>query len=185
MIMKKYMYFLLAAVMFCVLTMGGCGGGHDGEIINEETGEYEQVIDDTGGRGASDQINVKTWKTANYSLNCQRVYARKIAGVNSDGSYRFTSWEAVIDATNGDHETNISSDYVEFGFEFDIYGGAFARDWPFSRPFWRYWDSQREKPRYIYVRMEGTSLYPDLYIYVNDKKVYEYTNLKSGSRYSW
>ena len=117
-------------------------------------------------------IRVKTYKTSNYSLEAQRVYARKAGG----------SWVCVLDETNGDHTKYIDDDYVEFGFEFDVVAG---RDWPYSGVFWTASDSSREKVEDIYIEMTGTTYDVDLKIDVNGRTIVNRQDLPSGSRRSW
>ena len=121
------------------------------------------------------RIRIMTWKTANYSLNAQRVYARKAGS---------TKWDILLDVTNGDHEIYVdeSAGYVEFGFEFDIYWGT---DWPYSGVFWTAAQSEEEKVEGIYIEMNGTVRDAEIYIYVNDKKVVSEDWIYSQDQHHW
>ena len=122
---------------------------------------------------ASDRIRIKTWKTSNYLLNAQTVYARKAGG----------AWVRVLHEGNGDHTKYIDNDYVEFGFEFDITAG---RDWPYSDVFWTAADSEKEEVEDIYIEMKGTSIYwPALYIDVNGRRVVNEDYLYDGEQHKW
>ena len=48
--MKRCVLWLLAAAFFCAAAMGGCGGGHDGDLGGTDS---QPVTDDTVGRGDS------------------------------------------------------------------------------------------------------------------------------------
>ena len=122
-----------------------------------------------------DKIRIKTYKTANYALNAQKVYARKSA----DGL-----WTCLLNETNGDHTVFVddSEGYVEFGFEFDI---TWGRDWPYSGVFWTAEQSEKEKVDDIYIDMTGTTLYACLEIFVNGNKIFSQDNLPSGYQHYW
>ena len=101
------------------------------------------------------KIRVNTYKTSDYSNTATRFYARKSAE---------SLWVLLLDKTNGDHQLDIDDDYVEFGFEFDIVGGV---NWPYSKVFWKAEQSMEDPVDNIFIYMDGTSLNPDLHIYVN------------------
>ena len=122
---------------------------------------------------SSNQICVRTWKTWQYLNNCTRVYARKDTT---------SKWDVVLDKAEGESEILIDDDYVEFGFEFDIYLGT---NWPYSDVFWTAEDSAREKVEYIWIEMSGSARYAEIYIYVNDKKVVSQNDLWSQEQHHW
>ena len=78
--MRKIVYLLLAMMLFCAVTYGGCGGSPDDNFSSSDTGESQTITDDTdtaddtdttGGRGgssgtSSDVVDLSTL-TANYT----------------------------------------------------------------------------------------------------------------------
>ena len=107
------------------------------------------------------EIRVGLYKTGAYLNNSRAFYARKAGG----------DWECLFDTLRGDHDIYISPDYVEFGFEFDVYWGM---QWPYSDVFWTEADSAREKVRSIQIYTGGIAFNPSIEIKVNrNKKVYE------------
>ena len=127
---------------------------------------------------AEDKIMVRTVKTQNYLLNATRFYARKSPTAK---------WESFIDTTNGNNNTFIPSDYVEFGFEFDIKAGT---DWPYSGVFWGAGKTAELKPKGgrvedINIEMGGTVRGVNIYIYVNGENIVKHINCDSHQRYDW
>ena len=124
----------------------------------------------------SNQICVRTWKTWQYVNNYTRVYARKDAT---------SKWDVVLDKNEGESEIFIDDDYVEFGFEFDIWGGS---KWPYSDVFWTADDSAKETVDYIWIEMTGGAITSNIDIYVNNVNRVSKTNLsskKEEERYPW
>ena len=125
---------------------------------------------------AENKICARTVHTANYVNKETNFYARKSTEAK---------WDII--ETSGKNRKFIDSNYVQFGFEFDIFWGT---NWLYSNVFWgadkaEEIKSKDGKVQDIYVEMRGTSLYPHIYIYVNGQKVYEYTNCPSRTRYPW
>ena len=156
----------------------GCGSdstdSEQTESLNEDTGEDTTYNPNEEGRGGSGgSIHVTTWKTANYTNDYTRLYARKDTT---------SKWDILLDSGVGDNEIYIDDDYVEFGFEFSIYGGT---KWPYTGVFWTAEDSAREKVKDIYIKMDGTVRYSEIYISVNDKMVVSDDDLWSQEQHHW
>ena len=59
--MRKIVYLLLAMMLFCAVTYGGCGGSPDDNFSSSDTGESQTITDDTdttGGRGGTSSTPV-------------------------------------------------------------------------------------------------------------------------------
>ena len=119
-----------------------------------------------------DDIRVRLYKTGLYSNKSRAFYARKSGGL----------WERLFDTADGDHAIYISSEYVEFGFEFDISSGT---DWPYSDVFWTEADSAKEKVRDIYIYTGGGSLNASIQIKVNNKQKVYVDDCSSHSHHYW
>ena len=107
-----------------------------------------------------------------FELLEQRLYARKS---------NTAEWEVLVDDTDVER-MEITGDYVEFGFEFDVDDGV---DWPYSNVFWTASASAKDKPRTIIIAMSGEKDSPNLSITVNGRKAYSGTGLGSGEQYYW
>ena len=127
---------------------------------------------------AEDKIIVRTVKTKNYSLNVTRFHARKSSTAK---------WECFLDTSDGNNIAYVPSDYVEFGFEFDIY---LSTRWPYSGVFWGAKEAEDLKSKGgkvedIHIKMAGTAGLADISIYVNGHKEFRQTNCSSHERYDW
>ena len=145
---------------------------NDNEIVNESNCSSKvQYYWKT-----EDKIRVKTWKTGAYSNNVTRLYARKSSGAK---------WDVLLNETNGDHQIHIDPDYKEFGFEFDIQAGT---NWPYSNVFWNAEIAAKYdvgEVEYIYIEMNGTVRFAEIYIYVNRVKVVSEDYIYGHSQYDW
>ncbi|MBQ7544047.1 MAG: hypothetical protein IJT02_03800 [Synergistaceae bacterium] len=192
--MKKYMLRLLVIALFCAVTAGGCGGGHDdnfasddsedtayfGDETDTESGD-ETVPEDDEGRGgfSSGTIKVKVDGPTAYYFEAVAFYARKNGG----------KWEALHSKT-GDQfkivdrnfELDVSKEYVEFGFEFSVVWGT---TYPYSGVFWTAKDTARIQPKRIDIDIGGTTLNTTIKIKVNDFQVFKDTNCSEKTRYGW
>ncbi len=114
------------------------------------------------------RIKVHLEKTGLYLLNSKALYGRQPGG----------KW---VNITNGTDFT-VSSQYTEFGFEFDITWGT---DWPYSNVFWTAEQSEQEAVRNIDINMGGLARNAKITIKVNDKVVVYDSDCDSHSRYDW
>ena len=192
--MKKYLSWLLLVAMFCMVTAGGCGGGHDGDTLGDDSGstEYlnEECSGETGdqqgedvGRGGSgsDTIKVKVDGPTAYYFKSVSFHGRKDGG----------KWETLYSKTDGglgdevidrDFEFEVSKEYVEFGFEFDVLAGT---DYPYSGVFLTAEDTAKTQPEKINIKIRGTTFNASIKISVNDIEVFEDSNCDSHTPYGW
>lgn len=118
--------------------------------------------------GSSGRISVHIDNPTWYSLKSKAFYGRQYGG----------GW---VNLTNGTDFT-ISSQYTEFGFEFDISAGT---DWPYSNVFWTDEQSEQETVESINIDMGGAVRTASITIKVNDNTVVSDSNCDSHSRYNW
>ncbi len=147
---------------------------NDKEIFNDDSCYSHKQYD----WNAEDKITVRTTKTKNYLLNVTRFYARKSAGAE---------WERIIDTTEGYNIAYVPSDYVEFGFEFNISSGT---KWPYSGMFWgaekaAELKSKGGKVEDINIEMTGAVRYANIYIYVNSHKEVSQEGCSQHTQYDW
>ena len=103
-----------------------------------------------------------------------RAYARKIIGVNEDGTYQLSPWECISHRYNvsycEDKQITLPATYIIFGYSFDI---AWGTDWPYSKEFWNNANTVAED---IKILITGGTRTPDVVITVNGKDVYKNDN---------
>ena len=140
-------------------------------VISRST-EYVQTSVTERGR-----IHVKTDTANAYVTKHQKLFGRKITGINEDGTFKLGNWECILDAANGNKELDISGSYAEFGFEFDIVWGT---DWPYSGVFWT---ADKEAVNDIFIDMSGTCRNAGIEIKVNGKRVFYDSDCSSHRSY--
>lgn len=126
------------------------------------------------GYGSDGDIRVHLDHYGAYILKSFAFYGRELGGnwvclKNGKGLYLAEAFP-------------VSSRYVEFGFEFDIFLGT---DWPYSNVFWTAAQTEQEAPTDINIEMGGTIRMADIEITVNGKTVVDVTNCDAHNRYPW
>lgn len=112
----------------------------------------------------------------NYDTNHARLYAKKIIGVNNDGSYQLGPWLCLRDSKSKNQEFYVDGEYAEFAFSFDITGG---KKWPYTDVFWK---ASQPAPKDIYIEWGGGSYTPWIEITVDGNRVVDISNLDSHSK---
>ena len=121
----------------------------------------------------TDNISLTIDDDGDYTTKSKAFYARKENG----------GWECLYSAGNGDvWGMGISSDYVEFGFEFDVKWGT---NWPYSNVFWTTSQSKSTPVENIWIRLGGGARTATIEIKVNNSRVFYDGNCDSHSRRNW
>ncbi len=137
-------------------------------VNGQKVYEYTNCPSRTRYPWNSNGINVGISHTGGYEINERHFYARKFGG----------SWEE-----KGNSGTFLVPDgYVEFGFEFDIWGGT---RWPYSNVFYTAADSEKTPAKKIQIKTGGLIRGASITIYVNDKEQLYHATCDTHARYDW
>ena len=120
------------------------------------------------------QVHIKVVHRGLYVANDSILYARKIVGVNEDGTYQIGPWECISHRKNvcynEDKEITLPATYIIFGYSFDI---AWGTNWPFCQEFW---NNANTPAKDIMILITGGNRTPDVLIRVNGNEVYRNEN---------
>ena len=178
--MKKTMRRIIALITMCLvlafpLTAYAAPGG-----LHKPRRTYEQAVNHFE-EIKNKQVHIRFSHRGLYVANESMLYARKIVGVNEDGTYQLSPWECISHRSNvaycSDKEITLPATYVIFGYSFDITWGT---DWPFSAMFW---NSTKEPARNISILISGGVRTPDVLIYVNDRQIYHNDNCSAHNQW--
>ena len=111
------------------------------------------------------QVNIEFSQRALYVANHSYLYARKIVGVNEDGTFQLGPWECISHRYNvcysEDKQITLPATYVAFGYSYDV---SLGTDWPFSQQFW--YDTTTPA-KDIKIVITGGVRTPEIWIWVN------------------
>ena len=169
-ITKKVIAFIticLVLVAFPMTAFAAPGGLHKPRRTYEEAVNHFEEL-------KTRQINIEFSHRGLYVANESMLYARKIIGVNEDGTYQLSPWECISHRYNvsycEDKQITLPATYIIFGYSFDI---AWGTDWPYSKEFWNNANTVAED---IKILITGGTRTPDVVITVNGKNVYKNDN---------
>ena len=177
--MKKTMTKLITFITTICLVLAFpitsfAAGPHDPHRTYEEALAYYEKLQ-------SSQVNIEFSQRALYTANESILYARKIVGVNPDGTFQIGPWECISHRSNvcycEDKNITLPATYVSFAYSYDIMWGT---DWPFSAMFW---NSTKEPARNISILISGGVRTPDVLIYVNDRQIYHNDNCSAHNQW--
>ena len=127
------------------------------------------------------QINIDFSHRGLYIAENSILYARKIVGVNKDGTYQLSPWECISNRTNvcycQDKHITLPATYIIFGYSFDV---AMGTDWPYSREFWNNANTVAEN---IKIVITGGCRTPEIIITVNGNTIYHNDNCSAHNQW--
>lgn len=126
-------------------------------------------------------VTIEFSHRALYVANHSYLYARKIIGVNKDGTFQLGRWECISHRYNvcycEDKQITLPGEYVAFAYSYDV---SLGTDWPFSGPFWNNTVSPAKK---IQIVITGAVRTPEIRIAVNGTTVYFHDNLPAHNQW--
>ena len=126
-------------------------------------------------------VTIEFSHRALYIANHSYLYARKIIGVNKDGTFQLGRWECISHRYNvcycEDKQITLPGEYVAFAYSYDV---SLGTDWPFSGPFWNNTVSPAKK---IQIVITGGVRTPEISIAVNGTTVYFNDNLPAHNQW--
>ena len=164
-IMKKVITFITICLAFTfpLNAFAASGGLHKPRRTYEEAVKHYEELQ-------TRQINTDFAHRCLYVAADSILYARKIVGVNADGTYQLSPWECISCRNNvcycEDKHITLPATYIIFGYSFDV---AMGTDWPYSREFWNNANTVAEN---IKIVITGGCRTPEILIMVNGKRVY-------------
>ncbi len=164
-IMKKVITFITICLAFTfpLNAFAASGGLHKPRRTYEEAVKHYEELQ-------TRQINIDFYHRGLYVAADSMLYARKIVGVNADGTYQLSPWECISCRNNvcycADKHITLPATYIIFGYSFDV---AMGTDWPYSREFWNNANTVAEN---IKIVITGGCRTPEILIMVNGKRVY-------------
>ena len=178
--MKKTMRRIIALITMCLvlafpLTAYAAPGG-----LHKPRRTYEQAVNHFE-EIKNKQVHIRFSHRGLYVANESMLYARKIVGVNEDGTYQLSPWECISHRSNvaycSDKEITLPATYVIFGYSFDITWGT---DWPFGQEFWNNVNTVAEDIR---ILITGGNRTPEVLIMVNGNTVYKNDNCSAHNQW--
>ena len=170
-IMKKVITFITICLVlaFPISAYAAPGGLHKRRRTYEEAVSHFEEL-------KTKQVNIE-FSHRGLSI----LYARKIVGVNEDGTYQIGPWECISHRSNvcycEDKQITLPATYVIFGYSFDI---AWGTDWPFGQEFWNNVNTTAED---IMIMITGGTRTPDVLIRVNGNTVYKNDNCSAHNQW--
>ena len=178
--MKKIMKMVIATLTICLAlafplnSFAASGGLHKPRRTYEEAVKHYEEIQNR-------QVNIDFSHRGLYVAAHSMLYARKIVGVNGDGTYQISPWECISHRNNvcycEDKHITLPATYIIFGYSFDV---AMGTDWPYSQVFWNNANTVAEK---IKIVITGGCRTPEILIMVNDKRVYYNDNCQAHNQW--
>ena len=178
--MKKTMRKIIALITMCLVlafpltAYAAPGGLHKPRRTYEQAVEHFEEI-------KNKQVHIRFSHRGLYVANESILYARKIVGVNEDGTYQLGPWECLSHRSNvaycDDKEITLPATYVIFGYSFDITWGT---DWPYSQQFWNNANTVAED---VLIVITGGNRTPEVLIMVNGNTVYKNDNCSAHNQW--
>ena len=178
--LKKVMKKVIVILTFCLVlafpftSLAAPGGLHKPRRTYEEAVKHYQELQNK-------QINIDFSHRGLYIAENSILYARKIVGVNKDGTYQLSPWECISNRTNvcycQDKHITLPATYIIFGYSFDVNMGT---DWPFSQEFWNNANTPAEN---IQIVITGGCRTPEILIMVNGNRVYFNDNCEAHNQW--
>ncbi len=178
--MKKTMRKIIALITMCLVlafplnAYAAPGGLHKPRRTYEQAVEHFEEI-------KNKQVHIRFSHRGLYVANESILYARKIVGVNEDGTYQLSPWECISHRSNvaycSDKEITLPATYVIFGYSLDITWGT---DWPYSQQFWNNVNTVAEDVR---ILITGGNRTPDVLIMLNGNTVYKNENCSAHNQW--
>lgn len=170
---RKVIALVLAVILLCTASLFTASAESEMTPYEEAMTRYKEMQQNT--------IHVRLNFHAGYTTKASKFYARKVTGVNEDGSFILGWWELVHDADSvfgyTDYQFDLPQTYVQFGYSFDIVWGT---DWPYSKCFWNKTNTPVDD---IFISIWGFVRSAGLTIRVNDKEIYSEFNLPAGKEW--
>ena len=178
--MKKIMKTVITILTICLVfafplnSFAASGGLHKPRRTYEEAVKHYEEIQNR-------QVNIDFSHRGLYVAAHSMLYARKIVGVNADGTYQLSPWECISHRDNvsycDDKHITLPATYIIFGYSFDV---AMGTNWPYSQEFWNNANTVAEN---IKIVITGGCRTPEIIITVNGNTIYHNDNCSAHNQW--
>ena len=171
--MKKITRTVIAFIAICLALASPINAFAASGGLHKPRRTYEEAVQNFEDL-KNKQVSIKFSHRGLYVANQSILYARKIVGVNKDGTYQIGPWECISHRYNvsycDDKQITLPATYIIYGYSFDI---TWVTDWPYSKEFWNNANTVAEDIR---ILITGGNRTPEVQIMVNSKTVYKNDN---------